>query len=56
MDGISPRQLEERLRRCDVPVVGRISRERFLLDLRTIPEEDFPFLIEALRSLGPAGG
>jgi L-seryl-tRNA(Ser) seleniumtransferase len=56
MDGISPRQLEESLRRCDVPVVGRISRERFLLDLRTIPEEDFPFLIEALRSLGPAGG
>ncbi len=33
--------LEERLRRLAVPVVGRIEKERFLLDFRTIlPDED----------------
>jgi L-seryl-tRNA(Ser) seleniumtransferase len=55
MTGISPRQLEGRLRSCEIPVLGRICRERFLLDLRTIPEDDFPFLIRALHSLGQAG-
>ena len=55
MDGMSSRHLEERLRSCAIPVIGRIRRERFLLDLRTIPEEDFPVLIGALRSLGQTG-
>jgi L-seryl-tRNA(Ser) seleniumtransferase len=50
--GVSPRQLESRLRNCAVPVIGRICKERFLLDLRTILDDDLPLLVAALRSLG----
>jgi L-seryl-tRNA(Ser) seleniumtransferase len=52
MEGVSPHQLEARLRTGAIPVLGRISRNRFLLDLRTILDADIPLLIRALRSLG----
>jgi L-seryl-tRNA(Ser) seleniumtransferase len=52
MDGVPPHQLEVRLRTGSIPVLGRISRNRFLLDLRTILDADIPLLIKALRSLG----
>ena len=51
MEGVSPLQLERRLRNCDVPVLGRVYRERFLLDLRTIQDDDIPPLVAALGSL-----
>lgn len=50
-EGDSPQQLEKKLRGCKVPVLGRISKERYLLDLRTIPDEDVPHLVAALLSL-----
>ena len=49
--GISPQEIEERFRRAPVPVIGRISSGRFLLDLRTLQEEESPYLIAALRTL-----
>ncbi|HLO24869.1 MAG TPA: L-seryl-tRNA(Sec) selenium transferase, partial [Geobacteraceae bacterium] len=49
---LSPQQIEDRLRNSTVPVLGRINKERFLLDLRTILEDDVPSLVTALRSLG----
>ena len=36
-----------------VPVIGRIFRGEFLLDLRTILEDDLPALAAALRVLAP---
>jgi len=51
MEEISPQKLESRLRNCDIPVLGRICKERFLLDLRTILEDDVSPLVTALRSL-----
>lgn len=53
VDGLSPHDLERRLRSCSVPVIGRIGRGEFLLDLRTIPDSDFPALLAALQSLAP---
>jgi L-seryl-tRNA(Ser) seleniumtransferase len=47
----SPHDVEKRLRNCPVPVIGRISRGNFLLDLRTIPDADLPDLLSALQTL-----
>ncbi len=49
--GISAQRMEQRLRSCEVPVVGRIWKDMFLLDLRTILDDDIPLLIAGLRSL-----
>jgi L-seryl-tRNA(Ser) seleniumtransferase len=50
-EGLSPQDLEKRLRGCPVPVIGRIYKGKFLLDLRTILEDDLPPLLAALQSL-----
>jgi len=41
-------RIETTLRRVSTPVVGRVQRDRFLLDVRTIPEKDFPPLLASL--------
>ncbi|ABB30310.1 L-seryl-tRNA selenium transferase [Geobacter metallireducens RCH3] len=50
-DGISPQEMEIRLRGMEVPVTGRIHRGRFLLDVRTLQDDDIPFIAAALSSL-----
>ncbi len=44
-------QLEEALRHADTPIVARISKDKLLLDVRTLFEEDFPLMGEILRPL-----
>ena len=39
-------QLEERLRKLPRPIIGRISHDRYLLDVRALWEEDFPYIAE----------
>jgi L-seryl-tRNA(Ser) seleniumtransferase len=51
VDGASPHDIENRLRNCPVPVIGRLSRGNFLLDLRTILDADIPDLISSLKIL-----
>jgi L-seryl-tRNA(Ser) seleniumtransferase len=46
--GLSPQQIEEALRFAPVPVIGRIHRDRFLLDVRTILDADLPALSASL--------
>ena len=41
--------LEARLRGGSVPIIGRIHEGKFLLDVRTLFEEDFPLIVQALR-------
>jgi L-seryl-tRNA(Ser) seleniumtransferase len=36
--------LESRIRRGDTPIVARISKDRLLLDVRTLEEADFPYI------------
>ncbi len=48
VSGLSANSLETALRATDPPVVGRIQRDRFMLDLRTLNEADLPLLASAL--------
>lgn len=49
VDGISPSRLEELLRSTTPPVVGRLQKDRFLLDVRTLTDIEIPLLASALR-------
>ena len=41
--------LEEKLRLGVIPIIGRIHEGRYLLDVRTLFEEDFPTIVTALK-------
>ena len=41
--------LEEKLRLGIQPIIGRIHEGRYLLDVRTLFEKDFPIILEALK-------
>ncbi|OPY73358.1 MAG: L-seryl-tRNA(Sec) selenium transferase [Syntrophorhabdus sp. PtaU1.Bin058] len=47
-EAISVERLEERLRSLDVPIIGRIERERLIIDMRTILRNDEPFLVSGI--------
>ena len=44
MGGASPVEVEDALRRCAAPVAGRVHQGRYLLDARTLGEQDIPKL------------
>lgn len=43
--------LSKRLRQADFPVIGRIQQDRFILDFRTIAEEEIGILINTLHNI-----
>jgi len=47
--GTTPSRIEATLRSCAVPVIGRIHRERYLIDVRTIADADFSALLDSLQ-------
>ena len=51
---LSPQALLQRLRRLDPPVIGRVSEEAVLLDLRTVEPEFDARLVKLLRQIEPA--
>ena len=53
---ISAAKLEAELRRLEVPILARIADEEVLFDLRTIAEEEFPFLREGLATVAATIG
>lgn len=48
---LSAGQIDERLRRREVPVIGRISKDRYLMDVRTLPPETFELIADAFRDI-----
>jgi L-seryl-tRNA(Ser) seleniumtransferase len=48
IDGYSAQQIEAALRRATTPVIGRIHRDRFLLDVRTVMDRDLPALAQSM--------
>jgi L-seryl-tRNA(Ser) seleniumtransferase len=44
-------RMEEKLRKLEVPVIVRVDKDEILLDLRTIAEDDFLFIIEGLKQV-----
>jgi L-seryl-tRNA(Ser) seleniumtransferase len=51
VDTLSPQELDQRLRTGAIAVVGRIHKNQYLLDVRTILDEDLPLLTTALSQL-----
>lgn len=42
-------KMEEKLRKLEVPIIVRVDKDEILFDLRTVAEEEFPFIIEGLK-------
>jgi len=40
-----------RLRQGNPAIIGRIVKDRFLLDVRTLEEEDFSIILEQVKKL-----
>ena len=47
---VSVEKLEQRMRGLDTPVIGRIEKGRFLIDMRTVQQEDEPYLALAIQT------
>ncbi len=47
-------QLEKKLRESEIPIIGRIENEHYLLDVRTIQEIEIPVLIDQLLTIFPS--
>ena len=48
---IPPSRLEERLRHLEVPIIARIADDEVLFDLRTIAEEEYPYIRDGLKKV-----
>ncbi len=46
----SPIQIEMRLRQGTPPIIGRIVKDHYLLDVRTLEEEEFPLIVRQIQS------
>jgi L-seryl-tRNA(Ser) seleniumtransferase len=46
---VSSSEVERRFRSYSPPIIGRIEKERFLLDVRTLRKEDFPHIAQCLK-------
>ena len=42
-------KMEEKLRKLEVPVIARVDKDEILIDLRTVAEDEFPFIVDGLR-------
>jgi L-seryl-tRNA(Ser) seleniumtransferase len=51
IQGYSPNQLEATFRKGTPPIIGRIVKDQYLLDVRTIEEEDFPMIVEQAKTM-----
>jgi L-seryl-tRNA(Ser) seleniumtransferase len=47
---LSVEKIEQRMRGLDIPVIGRIEKGRFLIDMRTVQQEDEPYLALAIQT------
>lgn len=50
-NGLTPEQIGEKFRKSPVPIIGRIRKEKFLLDMRTISEKDCLIILEMARNM-----
>ena len=51
-DRESSSEMERRFRSFSPPIIGRIEKEHFLLDVRTLQKEDFPHIARCLKDMG----
>jgi len=44
-------ELERRLRQRDIPIISRIVENKVILDVRTLLDEDFQVIFDALQDI-----
>jgi L-seryl-tRNA(Ser) seleniumtransferase len=44
-------KLEEKLRKLEVPIIVRVDKDEILIDLRTVAEDEFGFIINGLKQI-----
>ncbi len=44
-------RMEEKLRKLEVPIIVRVDKDEIFIDLRTVAEDEFAFIIEGLRQI-----
>ena len=51
VQGISANAVEKKMRGNDIPIIGRIEEDRFIMDLRTIQDDELPIIINAFENM-----
>jgi len=51
IDGLGPEKIAQRLRLAEIPVIGRIKRNQFLLDVRTMSDDDIKYTVDMVRKV-----
>jgi len=51
---VSPNAIEKRLRQNNPPIIGRIENDMFLLDPRTVLEDELDIIVSAIHSISQA--
>lgn len=49
-ENIAVQALEEQLRGCQIPIIVRIHKDQIYLDVRTIKEDDFEYIVNIFKS------
>ncbi len=44
-------KMEAKLRKLEVPIIVRVDKDEILIDLRTVAEDEFGFIVEGLRKI-----
>ncbi|MGD9334904.1 MAG: L-seryl-tRNA(Sec) selenium transferase [Desulfobacterales bacterium] len=51
IQGVSANDVEEKMRGNDIPIIGRIEEDRFIMDLRTILDDELPIIKKAFENM-----
>jgi L-seryl-tRNA(Ser) seleniumtransferase len=51
IQGISANAVEKEMRSNDIPIIGRIEEDRFIMDLRTIQDDELPIIKKAFDNM-----
>jgi len=51
VQGISANGVEEQMRNHEIPIIGRIEEDLFIMDLRTIPDDQLPIIKHAVEHM-----
>jgi len=51
VQGISANAVEKKMRSNEIPIIGRIEEDRFIMDLRTIQDDELPIIKKAFDNM-----
>jgi L-seryl-tRNA(Ser) seleniumtransferase len=51
VQGISANGVEKQMRNYEIPIIGRIEEDIFIMDLRTIPDDELPIIKSAVENM-----